>query len=153
MEKKNLTEILDLPFTIKLIKEGDTFYTEVEEIPGCWSEGSTVDEAYVNIKLAMKLWLENAIERNLPIPLPRAEEKKFSGRIMVRMPKEFHKNLVERAEKEKISLNQFIVYLLSSNFSFFLTKQEIENLSNRTSPVLCDRINQKYGSKHKSKSI
>jgi antitoxin HicB len=127
MESNNIEKILALPYTIKLIYEDDAFYSEVEEIPGCWSEGKTIEQAYSNIKDAMKLWMENAIERGIPLPLPKSGEREYSGRIMLRMPKELHKNLTKRAEMEDISLNQFIVYLLSTNYVIHDEKQSNSN--------------------------
>jgi len=123
MKSENIKKFLDLPYTVKLIKEEDVFYAEVEEIPGCWSEGATVEEAYCNIKSAMKLWMETAMDRNIQIPLPKTEEKEYSGKIVVRMPKELHKILSQRAEKEEISLNQFMLYLLSSNLYLYWKKR------------------------------
>lgn len=149
MESANIKKILDLPYTVKLIKEEDIFYTEVEEIPGCWSEGATVEEAYSNIRSAMKLWMETAIERNMQIPIPKTEEKEYSGKIVVRMPKELHKILSQRAEKEEISLNQFMLYLLSSNFYLYDVKHETKDLNHNR--VLCDPIRSKYGSRSRNK--
>ena len=89
----------------------------------------------------MKEWMEFAIEKNITIPLPKMEEKEYSGKIIVRMPKELHKDLAGRAEKEEISLNQFIVYLLSSN------------LYRSQTIALFDKQTRFYGSRKKSSSI
>jgi len=48
------------------------------------------------------------------IMLTRAKtEKKYSGKIAVRLPKSLHKSLAQEAEEEGISLNQFILYKLA----------------------------------------
>jgi len=128
MESINIEKTLDLPYTIKIVNEDDVFYAEVEEIPGCFSEGNTVEEAYANMKDAMRLWMENAIERNIQIPVPKnEEEREFSGRIMLRMPKELHKSLTKSADNDGISLNQFIVFLLSTNFAIQSIKQPFKS--------------------------
>ncbi len=100
-----------------MVNEDDTFYTEVEELPGCWSEGKTPDEAYRNTQDAIKLWILSAIERRIKIPTPKKEEKEYSGKVILRMPKSLHKHLSQEAEKENTSLNQLMLYLLSSNLS------------------------------------
>jgi antitoxin HicB len=128
MESIDIEQTLALPYTIKLIEEDGVFYTEVEEIPGCFSEGNTVEQAYDNIKDAMRLWMETAVERNIQIPVPKKEEEReFSGRIMLRMPKELHKSLTKSADNDDISLNQFIVFLLSTNFAIHSVKQTNNN--------------------------
>lgn len=38
----------------------------------------------------------------------------YSGRLLLRMPKTLHQRLAEAAEKEGVSLNQYIVFLLSN---------------------------------------
>lgn len=114
---ERIDNYLKLPYTIKMVNEDDTFYTEVEELSGCWSEGKTPDEAYRNTKDAMKLWISSAIERGIKVPTPKIEEKEYSGKVILRMPKTLHKHLSEEAEKENTSLNQLMLYLLSSNLS------------------------------------
>ncbi|MCL2168660.1 MAG: type II toxin-antitoxin system HicB family antitoxin [Defluviitaleaceae bacterium] len=39
--------------------------------------------------------------------------QEFSGKISLRVPKSLHKDLVQEAKKEGISLNQFILYKLA----------------------------------------
>ena len=41
------------------------------------------------------------------------DEIGYSGKISLRVPKSLHKELVESAKKEGISLNQFILYKLA----------------------------------------
>lgn len=43
----------------------------------------------------------------------KAEDKTYSGRISVRIPKELHKELIKAAAENNVSLNQFILYKLS----------------------------------------
>lgn len=41
------------------------------------------------------------------------EELKLSGRVNVRMPKSLHKQLIQNAKAEGVSLNQYLVYSLT----------------------------------------
>ena len=42
-----------------------------------------------------------------------ADNKTYSGRLSVRIPKELHKELIKAAAENNVSLNQFILYKLS----------------------------------------
>jgi len=55
-------------------KEGG-FTVEVPDLPGCISEGDTLNEAEKNIQEAIELYLETLEDRG--IPLPEREPLKF----------------------------------------------------------------------------
>lgn len=42
-------------------------------------------------------------------------EREFSGKVLVRIPKELHRSLVEKAQSEGVSLNQYCLYKLARN--------------------------------------
>lgn len=46
--------------------------------------------------------------------------KTHSGQLRLRMPSSLHRELAEQAEKEGVSLNSYLVYLLSKNFGMEL---------------------------------
>jgi predicted HicB family RNase H-like nuclease len=43
----------------------------------------------------------------------REAEKTYSGKVNLRMPKSLHRDLARRAEKEGVSLNQFMIVALA----------------------------------------
>ncbi|BDI19664.1 hypothetical protein ANSO36C_54660 [Nostoc cf. commune SO-36] len=47
------------------------------------------------------------------IPLPSSNDS-YSGKLLVRIPKSLHRRLAETSEREGVSLNQYIVSLLSA---------------------------------------
>ncbi len=105
---KTLNYYLSLPYTVELTQTPDEgWFVRVKELPGCISQGETPEEALSMIKEAMVLWLETALEDGLPIPEPRSEEA-FSGKFMVRVPRSLHRDLVDRAKEEGVSLNQYV---------------------------------------------
>lgn len=115
--KNNLEYYLKLPYTIELLPELEGGYLiRVKELPGCISAGETPEEALRNIEEAKRLWLEVAIEEEHLIPEPRQEES-FSGKFLVRLPKSLHRDLVEQAEREAVSLNQLINVLLARSIT------------------------------------
>ncbi len=112
-ERKPLEYYLDLkyPVTIEEAPEGG-YFVEIEDLPGCYSQGETIEEALGEIEEARRLWLESAYEDGMDIPLPR-EQQEFSGKFNVRVPKSLHRQLNRLANKEGVSLNQYIVASLS----------------------------------------
>lgn len=97
---------LDLPYTYTIGPEkdddGNYFTIRVNELPGCMSHGKTIEEAYKNIKDAMLGWISVCLESGNKVPTPDG----FSGKFSVRIPPTLHKELVIRANKEGVSLNQ-----------------------------------------------
>jgi len=64
------------------------------------------------IEEARRLWLEVAYEDGMDIPEPRSEQE-YSGKFFIRTPKSLHRALAQIAEREGVSLNQFLVATLS----------------------------------------
>ncbi len=113
MSQKNLKYYLNLDYTVRLKENSDgTYFAEVEELPGCLTEGDTKIEALQMIDDAKRVWLEVALEKGLRIPEPASDE--FSGKLNVRLPKYLHRRLSYRAKQEGVSLNTLISTGLST---------------------------------------
>jgi antitoxin HicB len=112
-ERKPLEYYFNLiyPVTLEAAPEGG-YFIQIEDLPGCYSQGETVEEAMVMIEEARRLWLESAYEDGLDIPLPR-DEREYSGNVYIRAPKSLHRRLDQMAVREGVSLNQFVVSTLS----------------------------------------
>lgn len=121
MDRKTLDYYFSLkyPFKIETISEDDGggYMITYTDLPGCISDGETIEELLLNGEDAKRAWIQTAYEKSMEIPEPNSISDKFSGRITLRTPKSLHRNLVEQAEKEGISLNQYIIYLLSKESS------------------------------------
>lgn len=74
--------------------------------------GETPAEALELLRDAMAGWFESAIDRGLAIPPPAADAA-YSGRILLRVPKALHRQLVEQAKDQGVSLNQWLNTLLA----------------------------------------
>ena len=112
-EQKNLSFYLKLKYPVLLEEQdGGWFFAKIPDLPGCMSDGKTSDEAMKNIAEAKVLWLEGALESNFEIPLPKDSEE-FSGKVLVRLPRFLHRELIAAAEREGTSLNQYIVALVA----------------------------------------
>lgn len=51
--------------------EEQSFIAEVPELPGCMAHGASQEEALMNAKEAIQLWLDTAKEFGDPIPDPK----------------------------------------------------------------------------------
>jgi RNA polymerase sigma-B factor len=106
---------IDQPYHIELVKS-DTpdggWTAQVEELPGCTARGATPEEAAGGLEAAMRDWIAEAVANGREVPKPRSAS--HSGRLLVRMPQSLHAELARVAEREEISLNQFITGSLAS---------------------------------------
>jgi antitoxin HicB len=115
--RKNLAYYLSLPYTIQITREDETtWFARVVELPGCMTEGDTPVEAADLILDALAGWIEIALEDGRPIPEPQPADA-YSGRFVVRVPRTLHQQLVEAAEQEGVSLNQFINVALAGRIT------------------------------------
>jgi antitoxin HicB len=112
-ERKPLAYYLALkyPVTLHPAPEGG-YAVEIEDLPGCISQGETIEETMKMVEEARRLWLESAYEDRLDIPEPRSEDD-YSGKFNVRLPKSLHRKLDQLAVHEGVSLNQYLVSTLS----------------------------------------
>lgn len=70
-------------FQVIFIQQDEGGFTvEVPDLPGCISEGDTLEEAQKNIAEAIELYLETLVERNIPLP-KRDASKIFMKEIVV----------------------------------------------------------------------
>jgi len=121
---RSLEEYINLPYKIEIIKNTDsTFFASIKELPGCMTEGDTVEEACQMIEDAKKIWLETAIKNRLEIPEPEVlQTKTYSGKLVLRIPKNLHKELSLTAEENDVSLNQYMNVLLSERHAVLKEK-------------------------------
>ncbi len=62
---------MDAGYTVAIYKaEEGGFWAKALELPGCASQGETLDEVTSNIRDAIRAWLEAALEDNDEIPSP-----------------------------------------------------------------------------------
>jgi predicted RNase H-like HicB family nuclease len=109
MSKKTAENYLKEPYARILVpEEAGGFSAELLEFPGCFAQGETADEAYRNIERAAKSWIDTCLEQGLEIP-PASANQGYGGKIALRLPRSLHRQAVRMAERDKTSLNQFIV--------------------------------------------
>jgi hypothetical protein len=95
-------EYLKRPYGRLLLPDPDQGYAaEIVEFPGCVAIGATPTEALANLD-----------EQGQEIPEP-FEDTQFSGRLGLRLGHHLHKRAAYFAQRDGISLNQFIVNCVS----------------------------------------
>ncbi len=55
-------------------EQDNAFIAEVPELPGCVTDGKTVEEAVKNVEEEIGIWMETAKEMGWEIPQPKARE-------------------------------------------------------------------------------
>lgn len=71
MKKKPLSFYLEQSYPVTLFKEEEGGYTVwIQDLPGCISQGETLEEAMEMIEDARKCWTEVAYEGGYKIALP-----------------------------------------------------------------------------------
>jgi predicted RNase H-like HicB family nuclease len=120
------TQYLTKPYSRILIpdEESGTYTAVILEFPGCIAQGDTPQEAYENLEDAAKDWIESALDLKQEIPSP-SQSVSFGGKILLRLPKSLHRQLILIAEREGVSLNQFIVSALAEKVGAFTLYDEL----------------------------
>lgn len=106
----------DYPFTIRPLSadDGGGYLVEFPDLPGCMSDGESVEEAITNGADAMRCWIAAMKEAGRPVPPPSVNaDDAYSGKWQQRVPKSLHRRLVDQAKREGVSLNTLVVSLLS----------------------------------------
>ena len=103
---------VEYPFEVRPLskEEGGEYSIYFPDLPGCWSDGATPEEAIENGRDALQSWLAVAQEFGDDIPRPFSA---VSGRFVQRVPRSLHARLIARAKAEGVSLNTLVVSLVS----------------------------------------
>jgi predicted RNase H-like HicB family nuclease len=118
-------------YSINLVwsEEDSCYVATVAEFPGLSAFGETPEEATEEAKIAVEGFLKVYQEDGCQIPKP-AILKSFSGQTRLRLPKSLHAALTQEAQKEGISLNTYLVSLLSDRHISKQLEKEISDLKN-----------------------
>lgn len=116
-DESAVERFISLPYHLSVVRDGEEkgmpWTASVEEFPGCTSRGKAPDEALSGVQEAMASWITAALKEGREVPEPRSTSS-HSGRLLLRMPRTLHAELTRAAERESVSLNQFITDTLAS---------------------------------------
>ena len=111
-------------------EDDKAFIAIVPELPGLSAFGSSPEEAMEELSTAKEAYLEVLQEDGEEIPEPDVL-RPFSGQTRLRLPKSLHASLSFEAKRDGVSLNTYIVMLLSTNNSLNQIKDSINELKTR----------------------
>jgi antitoxin HicB len=97
--------------------DGSDWTATVEELPGCQAHGPTPERAAAAVAGAVERWVRQAEAEGREVPPPGAAAA-HSGKLLVRMPRSLHAELVRASEREGTSLNAYIVAALAASVAW-----------------------------------
>ncbi len=123
------TSRIDYPFEIRPLskEEGGGYSITFPDLPGCYSDGATPEEAINNGRDALESWFAVAREFGDKLPKPFSD---VSGRFVQRVPRSLHAQLITRAKAEGVSLNTLVVSIVSQGIGQRQTELIKDRLSN-----------------------
>jgi len=112
---------LNQPYTFLLEQHNDgekPYYSlRVLELEGCITTGDTIEKVARDFQDAMREWLQLNIKLGRAIPKP-LKSKRYSGKVVLRMPPVLHESLMFKAAQQGVSLNQYLVASLSHTLGY-----------------------------------
>lgn len=99
-------------FNLLWSDEDQGYIVTCPDFPGLSAFGETPEEALEEAKIALDLFIETLQASGAQLPKP-TQTFDYSGQVRLRMPKSLHHSLVQKAEMEGVSLNTWLITLLS----------------------------------------
>jgi predicted RNase H-like HicB family nuclease len=99
--------------SIKWIDQDNCFVAIIPGINALSAFGATREEAIAELQIAADAYFEAMEAAGKPLP-PPDKVTPYSGQLRLRMPRSLHAALSHEAEDENVSLNTYIVTLLSA---------------------------------------
>jgi len=100
----------DYQMVVLWSKEDGCYVVTLPAWQNARTHGRTLSEATRNARDVLQMLIESAKRRGEPLPEP---ERRYSGNLRLRLPASLHGRLVREAEREGVSLNQWIVTRLA----------------------------------------
>lgn len=133
-ERKPLEYYLGLEYPFNVIADPDGGWViEFPDLDGCLTQIDSLEELPFMVEDVRKLWLEAAYENDFDIPMPSYPEE-YSGKFNVRLPRSLHHRLADSAERDGVSLNQYVVGLLSQGDALARLECRLAELEARLTP-------------------
>jgi len=114
-----------MPYPVTLVHEQGEWLATIDALPGCTARGATPDDAIERAEEAMAAWVVTARREGKDVPAPKTAQS-HSGRLLLRMPQTLHAELARTAEREKVSLNQFITDTLAGALGWRTTGRKAQ---------------------------
>jgi antitoxin HicB len=98
-------------FTVRPLTgdEGGGYLVEYPDIPGCMSDGETIEEAIANAREALRDCMEVFEESGQKVPKPSIEAAQWRQRL----PRTLYAKLTRQAENEGVSINSLVTAIIA----------------------------------------
>lgn len=90
-------------------EEGGGYLVEYPDIPGCMSDGETIEEAIANGREALRDCIEVFGESGRKIPKPGIEAAQWRQRV----PRALYSKLTRQASAEGVSVNSYVTAIIA----------------------------------------
>ncbi len=116
---KNLDYSMKLPYRMEIEpipeNEGGGYCVSIPQLGryALRADGETPDEALRNLEDVKRDLFASYLEEGVEIPEPEPDEEAYSGKFLVRIPRTLHRELALKAKENRVSLNQFVAFLLA----------------------------------------
>lgn len=107
MAKKDKQDAEKYLYSVGWSDEDDAFIARVAEFPSLAAHGDTPESALAEVRGVVAFVLADLRENKEPIPDPFGK-RTFSGRLVLRMPRDRHRSLALEAAQQGVSLNQLL---------------------------------------------
>jgi predicted RNase H-like HicB family nuclease len=114
-------------FEIFWSDEDEGYIATCPDFPGLSAFGETQEEAAREANVALGLFIQSYEEDGESLPCP-TKIPEYSGQIRLRMPKDLHGRVAKAASKEGVSLNTYLVALISEQNTQQTIVSEIKGL-------------------------
>lgn len=95
-------------------EEGGGYMITFPDLPGCMSDGETMEEALINGRDAFTSWVSAQTDMGRQIPAPsHYDEEGKPVKFVQRLPRSLHATLQARAKAEGVSINTLVLMLIS----------------------------------------
>ena len=111
MRARSNRQLDEYQFTVRPLSadEGGGYLVEYPDIPGCMSDGETIQEAIANGREALRDCLEVFQESGRKLPKPGIEAAQWRQRL----PRTLYVKLTRQAQREGVSINSFVMAIIA----------------------------------------
>lgn len=124
-ETKTITHYENLKYPIEITEDEDAYVASIPDLPGCVAYGDTLQDAVESLRAVERLWIEGRLEAGLPIPEP-TELDEYSGKFVLRISRGLHKALQREAQRQGVSLNQYVAHILAERHHLIDLERVVE---------------------------
>jgi len=107
--------------------DGGGYMIMFPDLPGCISDGETMEEVLNNGRDAFNSWVAAQVDMKRQIPAPtHYDEEGRPVKFVQRLPRSLHASLQARARAEGVSLNTLVLTLIAEGLGRYEGNKNVE---------------------------